>query len=74
MNRSWFGELNSPPQTYMKDLWMNAWCAQRGPGLQQQQQQQQQQGQQQQNSRESSSGISSSSNSSVTWKLAMPGW
>jgi hypothetical protein len=40
MKRSWLGELNSPPHTYMDVLWMNAWCAQRGPGLQQQQQQQ----------------------------------
>jgi hypothetical protein len=36
MKRSWLGELNSPPHTYMNDLWMKAWCAQRGPGLQQQ--------------------------------------
>jgi hypothetical protein len=33
MKRSWFGLLNSPPHTNMWDLWMTAWCAQRGVGL-----------------------------------------
>jgi hypothetical protein len=43
----------------MNDLWMNAWCAQRGPGLQQQQQQRRQQRQRQQQQQQQKSTNSS---------------